>query len=331
MARRSYPQDDAAELANQSFDAFNRLDPLTRMVVVALLVLAALALFIGYEQWRKGHAGAVAASGLLSPQMVLGNPSSATADAGNPDNYLMLKPYFALSYNSTRGIPNWVSWRLSPSDLGDAPRSTVFSPDSTLPPGFNQVKHGDYAGSGFDQGHMCPHSDRAANTDMSFSTFVMTNIIPQAPNVNRKAWEQLESYGRELVQHERDRLYIISGPAGQGGRGSRGAMSFLPRGQVVVPAACWKIIVVIPNGGDLPDNSDDVGQITASTRVIAVLMPNDQSQVADGWAQWRTSPARIEQQTGLHFFDRLPPAIASALRERVDTEVIPRQYNHRHF
>ena len=41
--------------------------------------------------------------------------------------------------------------------------------------------HRDYTGSGFDRGHMCPHSDRAANEEMSFATFVMSNIIPQAP------------------------------------------------------------------------------------------------------------------------------------------------------
>ena len=66
---------------------------------------------------------------------------------------------------------------------------------------------------------MCPHSDRAANTDMSYATFVMTNIIPQAPNVNRKAWAEMENYCRELVRHH-DSLFIIAGPIGEGGTGT---------------------------------------------------------------------------------------------------------------
>src|SRR4051794_33954418 len=39
-----------------------------------------------------------------------GNPSGATADRSKPDNFLLKKPQYALSYHNGRGIPNWVSW-----------------------------------------------------------------------------------------------------------------------------------------------------------------------------------------------------------------------------
>ena len=42
---------------------------------------------------------------------------------------------------------------------------------------------------------------------MSDATLVITNIIPQAPNVNQKAWAQLEDYGRELVRKQHIRLW----------------------------------------------------------------------------------------------------------------------------
>src|SRR5205814_3739320 len=117
--------------------------------------------------------------------------------------------------------PNWVSWRLTKEDVGDAPRKRIFDTDATLPDGFTQVTHKDYVGGGFDRGHMCPHSDRAATDESSFATFIMTNIIPQAPNVNQKAWDQMENYCRGLTTKHR-RLYILAGPAGSGGRGSHG-------------------------------------------------------------------------------------------------------------
>jgi endonuclease G len=149
---------------------------------------------------------------------------------------------------------------------------------------------------------------------MSFSTFVMTNIIPQAPNVNQKAWQQLEVYCRDLVRDGRH-LYVISGPAGRGGRGLMGARDTIARGRVTVPAQCWKIVVVIPerDAGD-----DDIEMIKASTRVIAVIMPHDNDAVGDPWAQFRTSPAEIERLTGYRFFDRLPADVADALRQKVD-------------
>ena len=40
-----------------------------------------------------------------SVQMLLGNPSDATPDESNRDNYLMLKPYFAVAYNNSGGEP----------------------------------------------------------------------------------------------------------------------------------------------------------------------------------------------------------------------------------
>lgn len=36
-----------------------------------------------------------------SVHLILGNPSGATQDASNADNFLMLKPQYALSYNPT--------------------------------------------------------------------------------------------------------------------------------------------------------------------------------------------------------------------------------------
>ena len=101
----------------------------------------------------------------------------------------MEKPFFALSYNNSKATSNWVSWHLTINELGNAPRFP-FHPDEELPGGFTQILPKDYTGGGFDRGHMCPHSDRSADDDMSEATFVMSNIIPQSPHLNQKAWAQ---------------------------------------------------------------------------------------------------------------------------------------------
>jgi endonuclease G len=169
---------------------------------------------------------------------------------------------------------------------------------------------------------MCPHSDRAATAAMSFATFVMTNIIPQAPNVNQKAWAQLEMYCRDLVR-QGQHLYIISGPAGRGGRGSMGSAETIAGTKVTVPAECWKIVVVLPEANA---GGDDLAKISAATRVIAVIMPNDNDAVGEAWAGFRTSAAEIEGRTGYHFFDRLSADVAQALRQKIDsTPIAPPQ------
>ena len=118
---------------------------------------------------------------------------------------------------------------------------------------------------------MCPHSDRDRTEAMSHATFVMTNIIPQAPAVNQKTWRQLEMYCRTLVERHHKELYIICGPAGEGGRGRDGVKNTLSRGKVTVPAQCWKVILVLDESG-----GDDAARIDANARMIAVVMPNDE-------------------------------------------------------
>lgn len=323
MARRNRTDgEDVDAIINSSVASFRQLDRKSQIAVLVLVALLAVVVAVYYfHSYRAASSGAAA-----TPNLLLGNPSGATSDPLNRDDFLMVKPYFVLSYNSDKGIPNWVSWQVTQGDLGEAPRKQVFDSDGTLPVTFKVVNTRDYVGSGFDRGHMCPHSDRAANVDMSYATFVMTNIIPQAPNVNEKAWAQLENYCRELAR-KRDHLYIVSGPLGQGGTGKKGFKDSLAGGKVVVPAECWKIVVVVE-----PGFADDLSAISMGTRVIAVEMPNDETQVGEEWAKYRTSAGQIEQKTGLHFFTNVRPDIAAALRQHVDDLPIapPRPLSHGH-
>jgi endonuclease G len=317
-----FGQPDFGDVVDSSLAAFSRLGRRTQLVLIlVLLVAGAIALAIYFRSQ-----GILVSQNVSTPNLLLGNPS----DAGSYDrnNYLLVKPYFVLSYNNDKGTPNWVSWQVTEADLGDAPRKQVFDPDDSLPPGFNIVKSSDYSHSGFERGHLCPHGDRSANIEMSYSTFVMTNVIPQAPNVNEKAWAQLEDYCRRLVRLH-NHLYIIAGPVGRGRTGSRGFRELLPSGNVVVPAECWKVVVVVPGEGS---RAEDLASISPDTRVIAVDMPNDQTQVGEEWDIYRTTPAAIEQKTGYHFFTGVRPDVAAGLRQKLDVEPIPppRPLGHSH-
>lgn len=247
--------------------------------------------------------------------LALGNPSGATEDPNNADNYLMVKPYFALSFNNSKGTPNWVSWHLTYDELGSAKR-LPFYPDESLPRGFNVVVPQDYTNAGFDRGHMCPHSDRDRTEEMSHATFVMTNIIPQTAAVNQKAWRQLEMYCRMLVEHENKELYIVCGPAGHGGRGKNGFKTALPKGKVTVPGECWKVILVLDHV-----NGEAAARIDQNTRLIAVVMPNDNT-VGEDWTEYRTSVRDVEALTGFRFFDRVPESVIGALKDVIDSEEV---------
>jgi endonuclease G len=269
------------------------MNVLSRVVLGSLLL--SLAVSAAQAQSQYAH-------------LALGNPSQAGESA---DNFLIRKEYFALSYNNSKGTPNWVSWHLTHEEIGSAKR-LPFYPDLDLPTGFNHIVPKDYTSSGFDRGHMCPHSDRDRTEAMSHATFVMTNIIPQAPAVNQKAWRQLEMYCRMLVERQHKELYIICGPAGEGGRGREGVKNTLAHGKVTVPAECWKVILVLEEA-----DGDDAARIDANARMIAVVMPNDE-RVGEDWTPYRTSVRQVEQLTGYQFFDRVPEALVGPLKESVD-------------
>ena len=247
----------------------------------------------------------------LPEHLTLGNPSGATTDPAQPTNYLMLKPQYALSYHRDRGIPNWVSWHLSTDWRGSAARQDDFRPDDTLPAGWYQVQATSYTGSGFDRGHNCPSADRTSTVADNSATFLMTNMMPQAPRNNQQTWANLEDYCRTLLDSNNE-VYVICGSYGRGGTGTNGYATTLDQGRVTVPARCWKVVVVLPTG------TNDATRVSTSTRVIAVDTPNDNS-ISTTWGSYRTSVDAIETATGLDLLSAVPTAIQQAIEARIDT------------
>jgi endonuclease G, mitochondrial len=242
-----------------------------------------------------------------NPNLLLGNPSQATPIDRN--NLLISRPQYALSYNADRGIPNWASWQLNASWLGNLPRRP-FTPDTMLGAGIPVVTQNDYNGSGFDRGHMVPAADRNRTPEDSQSVFLMSNILPQAPDNNQGPWEKLESYSRDLVRQGKE-LYIIAGGTGNGGIGKTGPATTIARGKVAGPKMTWKVIVVLDSPSTTPT-------ITSKTRVIAVAMPNEQGIKDQPWQNYRVSVDAIEAITGYDLLSTVPKRTQTALEKRVD-------------
>jgi endonuclease G len=236
-------------------------------------------------------------------QLTMGNPSGAVASASFPTNYLLNKPQFVTSHHRNNGIPNWVSWHVGTPDLGSADRCDCFAPDDSLPSGWYRVPGTAYSGSGFDRGHMTASADRTFSAANNRVTFLMTNILPQAPDNNQGPWVQLENYLRSLVSSGKE-LYIIAG-----GDESNGTID---SGRVRIPGFTFKVIMVLDAG------SNDLSRVTTNTRLIAVSMPNRQGIRNNPWRMYRTSVDQVEIFTGLNFFSNVPAGVQSVIEARVD-------------
>ena len=224
----------------------------------------------------------------------------------------MEKSQYVLAYENSRGTAKWVAWHLSSAWKGPAPRCNCFAMDQSLPSSFFRAVSSNYTNTGFDRGHLCPSEDRDGDDADNRSTFLMSNIMPQAPRLNQITWLGLENYSRTLIDQGYE-LYIYAGGYGSGGVGSTLDTTYSISGSnITVPSRFWKVVVVLPVG------SNDLSRVTSSTRVIAVDMPNVQSVTDLPWHNYRTSVDAIEDSTGLDLLNLVHPDIQAHLESHVD-------------
>lgn len=241
---------------------------------------------------------------------LFGNPSAA--NGLTPDNYLLDMSYYVQSYSSSRGTPNWVSWHLDPKTITQVTkRLDNFAGYSGLPSNFYQVSNTSYYNSGFDRGHNCPSADRTSSTAANGATFLMTNMIPQAPNNNQKPWADFENYLRSQVVSGNE-VYIIMGSYGTGGIGKSGALTTtIDNGKVTVPSNVWKVALIMPNG------NGDASRVSTSTRVIALNTPNVNTIDTD-WKKYIVTVRDIEKATGYNLLSALPQGVQDVIETRKD-------------
>ena len=233
-----------------------------------------------------------------SVHLALGEPR----DADPSDDVLLDHGAFVVSYNPVLRATNWVAWRLRAEDLGSVQRSNDFHPDALLAAGLPGPRNADYSGSHYDRGHLCPAGDRSASALANEETFVMTNIQPQRPALNRGPWEALERQERRLAASG-DQLFIVAG----------GLFDPVPatlRGGESIPRASFKIIVALARGQGAAD-------LTPATSSYAVIIPNSIAVAGRSWSEFLVAIDEIERQSGYDFLSQVATTTQAVLEAAV--------------
>ncbi len=227
---------------------------------------------------------------------------------------ILSRSQYVISYNKNNRSPNWVAWKLEANQIGTSGRSNNFMIDNELESFLNQnpanshaVDSTEYKGSCFDRGHQIPSADRTDDIANNEATFLMSNMIPQTPYLNRVIWEHLEQYTRNVVQQNGKKAYIIAGPIYELDYGKIG-----PNKDIPVPSKNFKIIYFI--------NADQTAKdINSETPTIAVIMPNvlqdgssplnnpqrclapliNQSSNRMDWQKYVTTIEEVEKESGV--------------------------------
>jgi DNA/RNA endonuclease G (NUC1)/PKD repeat protein len=225
------------------------------------------------------------------------------ADADPSDDFIVRHAEYTTDYNPNRGEPNWVSYDIDASAFGDEDRCNCFTFDPDLPASFTHLTTQDYTGAGaaagfsIDRGHMTRSFDRTTSSLDNAHTFMLSNVVPQASDLNQGPWALFEDFLGDLAMNHNKEVRIITGPAGNQG-------TVKNEGKIVIPTSTWKVAVIMDRGHGLADIRD-----YRDVEVIAVNMPNMAGVRNVPWQTYLTTVDAIEALTGYDLLARLPDKV----------------------
>ena len=239
-----------------------------------------------------------------------GDPTRA--DPNTPDDLLIIRPQYTLSYNESRGTPNWVAYELDARQIVPGQdRCNCFTADPSLPPE-KQIFTADYTNGGYDRGHMTRSADRTTANADNASTYYLTNVVPQQGDLNQGVWAQFENALGDSATKGGRAVYIVTGPLYSKGK----ALAFLKgESKVAIPDSTWKIALIGPasSGNPFTRGSIQSWSDLANVTILAVNMPNVAGVRNDPWSKYLTTVDRIEQSTGYDFLSVIQTALQDAL------------------
>ena len=212
-------------------------------------------------------------------------------------NLLLERYCYSVSYNKFTRQPNWVMWELTDEHVLKKKDGVwnEYREDEDLPLEIRATLE-DYASSGYDRGHMCPGGDCNWDDEGRDETFLLSNMCPQNPNLNRGDWKEIEIACRKWAK-QYGNIYIVCGPV------------FLKSQQherigpnkIPVPEAFFKVVLCSESS-----TPKGIGFICRNT---------DGNRKKDFYVN---SIRQVERVTGYRFFPNLEDSIKSLVYDMND-------------
>jgi endonuclease G, mitochondrial len=196
-------------------------------------------------------------------------------------------PGFVVGYSERKRQPLWVAYQArSVRGKNLPPRPERFSVDPRVR---NRAKPGDYRDPGYDRGHLAPNYiiGKLYGSEAQQATFLMTNVSPQTPRLNRLLWQRLEEAEADIVAPHARRLWVVTGPV----FGERSA--HMDSG-IRIPEAFYRIWLRVTKQGE--------------PLAIAFIMPQEVCG-DEPLSRFVVSVDEVQRRTGLDFFHELDDAL----------------------
>ena len=244
------------------------------------------------ELWALSDLQAERRSGV--PVELVGNEHVRWGYPGG-DCTVLVNDYFITCHDDAKRIPAWVTFHLTDVDLlGETERSDDFRTDPELPEGA-RAELADYAGSGYDRGHMAPAAAFKRSEEAMSQTFVLSNMAPQTPSLNRQMWRMIEEDVRELARAAGS-IWVFTGSLFLDEDGLPAEpITFIGANEVAVPTHFYKVILSESAAGEF--------------EMFGFVMANQLDRLSGEPSDYVVSVDSVEVFSGLDFFSVLPDSV----------------------
>lgn len=149
-----------------------------------------------------------------------------------PKTIELCNTFYVSRYSPSKKRVELVSEKLTyGTSVGALSRITTFKADPRV--GTNGPRPVDYKLSGYDKGHLAASDDAATSIQMA-ETYLMTNMTPQVPSLNQKAWKYLEDKVRKDFSRSTTDYHILNVPVY--------VRPYTLVSGIPVPSGYWKVV-----------------------------------------------------------------------------------------
>ena len=208
---------------------------------------------------------------------------------------------FLIGWSDRLRHPVWCAYHVKRAATHENAKRPGFTKDKSLA---NSPAPADYTKSGYDRGHMVPNYAIVTRYGEAAQkmTFLMSNVTPQSPALNRGVWREVEHRIADLWTARYGEIWVVVGCISPDAN-----RETLSGTGIDVPTDYYQIVIA---------------QEGMDVRALAVCFRQDV-----GWDAWPTryltTIRELEERTGLNFNPELPDFFARQLEGDLPTRLWP--------
>lgn len=272
------------KLSQDTFEAAMQRNPILALNTITNIVKAE-------QEWLRWH-GKQERSHIYAGLPLSPKPLTVLTNIG-----------YVAGFSEAQRQPLWVAFRLLKYGEPGEHKNVGARPSGF--PADKRLRHPGHANalrnSGWDHGHMAPNYAIAAcyGDEAQRETFLMSNVCPQKPALNRGAWRYLEELESNLYANAFEEVWVITGPVLDHNAAPA------KNSDISVPRGFYRIQI-----------DEDRGKL----RTLSFYFEQSVGNTKD-FKPFLRSIRDIEQMTGINFDEALPDVLETQLEQRVPSEL----------